>query len=182
MQHFSDCDGSAIFGISSKQVGICTNSYQHRIQFKVLTYFGGGRMSLGCSHKLQKSGGRMFLGCSQQVNKRLGTHVLRVLSNIEFCALAPDFFIIHFRLPYSKQALVFTLCVGTLADTFPRVFIFIVVFCIHLSSMHDCWFSISLDVSYHAPLWSIGPTTALGRSTASLCAALQDAVFSFQID
>jgi hypothetical protein len=33
MQHFSDCNGSAIFRISSKQVVICTNSYQHRMQF-----------------------------------------------------------------------------------------------------------------------------------------------------
>jgi hypothetical protein len=33
MQHFSDCDGNAIFGISSKQIAICTNSYQNPTQF-----------------------------------------------------------------------------------------------------------------------------------------------------
>jgi hypothetical protein len=51
MQHFSDCDGSAIFGIHSKQVAIWINSYQNRTQFdlfqtsskfEVLTYLGGG--------------------------------------------------------------------------------------------------------------------------------------------
>jgi hypothetical protein len=30
MQHFSDCDGSAIFRVASKNVGICINSYQNR--------------------------------------------------------------------------------------------------------------------------------------------------------
>jgi hypothetical protein len=33
MQHFSDCDGSAIFGISSKNTAISTNTYQHRMLF-----------------------------------------------------------------------------------------------------------------------------------------------------
>jgi hypothetical protein len=51
MQHVSDCDGNAIFGISSKQNTIRTNSYQNRTQFdfvqtsskfEVLTYLGGG--------------------------------------------------------------------------------------------------------------------------------------------
>jgi hypothetical protein len=60
---------------------------------------GGGRMSSGCSQKLQKrvgdacpqgalknckktGGGRMSSGCSQtSQKKRWGTHVLRVLSN-----------------------------------------------------------------------------------------------------
>jgi hypothetical protein len=32
MQHFSDCDGSAIFRISSKKGANRTNSYQHRMQ------------------------------------------------------------------------------------------------------------------------------------------------------
>jgi hypothetical protein len=56
-------------------------------QLKLLTYLGGGRMSLGCFQKLPK--------------KRWGSHVLRVLSHIEFCALAPDFFIFNFRLPHA---------------------------------------------------------------------------------
>jgi hypothetical protein len=38
--------------------------------------------------------------------KRWGTHVLRVLSKIELCALAPDFFLINFRLPYIGNILV----------------------------------------------------------------------------
>jgi hypothetical protein len=65
-------------------------------------------MSGGCSQTLQKkvgdacpqgalthyqeSGGRMSLGCSKKYN----------FLTIAFCALAPDFFIIHFRLPYGK--------------------------------------------------------------------------------
>jgi hypothetical protein len=52
--------------------------------FKTMPNNGGGHMSSGCF----------------QHREGWGSHVLRVLSNIEFCALAPDLFIIHFRLPY----------------------------------------------------------------------------------
>jgi hypothetical protein len=37
MHHFSDCDGSAIFGISSINLSIWTNSYQHRMEFDLFT-------------------------------------------------------------------------------------------------------------------------------------------------
>jgi hypothetical protein len=59
MQHFSDCDGSAMFGISP--VAIWTNSYQHPTQFDLfqtssklsLTWVGVQILqSLGCSQKL----------------------------------------------------------------------------------------------------------------------------------
>jgi hypothetical protein len=51
MQHFSDCDGSAMFRVSSKQIAIWTTSYQNPEQFdlvqtsskfEVLTHLGGG--------------------------------------------------------------------------------------------------------------------------------------------
>jgi hypothetical protein len=75
-----------------EQIAICTNPYQHRMLFDLfqtsskcwLTWVGVACMSLGCFQKLQR---------------RWGLHVLRVLSKIELCVLAPDFFIINFRLP-----------------------------------------------------------------------------------
>jgi hypothetical protein len=42
----------------------------------------------------------MSLGCSHKLQKRWGSYVRRVLSKIELCALAPDWFVINFRLPY----------------------------------------------------------------------------------
>jgi hypothetical protein len=72
MQHFSDCDGGAIFRISSNKFVICTKSYQNRRRFDLFRTSskfwrtdtnkkkGGGRMSSGCSQKLQKG------GCSQE--------------------------------------------------------------------------------------------------------------------
>jgi hypothetical protein len=46
IQHFSDCDGSAIFGISSKKVAIFLSKsdaiWLVSDQFKVLIYAGGG--------------------------------------------------------------------------------------------------------------------------------------------
>jgi hypothetical protein len=43
----------------------------------------------------------MSAGCSNTCFFSTGSHVLRVHSNIEICALAPDLFIINFRLPYT---------------------------------------------------------------------------------
>jgi hypothetical protein len=37
MQHFADCDGSAIFRISSKQIAIRTHSYQTRMDFDLFS-------------------------------------------------------------------------------------------------------------------------------------------------
>jgi hypothetical protein len=68
---------------------------------RILIKFG---CKLTCFRPVQSfdlGGGRMSLGCSKKLQKRWGTHVLRVLSKIEFCAQAPDFFIINFRLPYT---------------------------------------------------------------------------------
>jgi hypothetical protein len=45
----------------------------------------------------------MSLGCFQKLQKMWGSHVLRVLSNIAFCALAPDLFVINFRLPNGQE-------------------------------------------------------------------------------
>jgi hypothetical protein len=63
MQHFSDCDGSAIFRISSTQIAICTNSYQHRMQFDLF-----------------QTSSKFWLTC-------VGVHVLRVLSKVTKCCL-----------------------------------------------------------------------------------------------
>jgi hypothetical protein len=58
MQHFSDCDGSAIFRISSNNLSIWTNPYQHPMQFD------------------------LFQTSSKFWPTWVGVHVLRVLSNI----------------------------------------------------------------------------------------------------
>jgi hypothetical protein len=61
MLHFSDCDGSAIFRISSKNLAHCTNSYhigRNLTCFRPVQSFdllGWRSMSLGCSQTLLKS-------------------------------------------------------------------------------------------------------------------------------
>jgi hypothetical protein len=61
MQHFSDCDWNAIFGISSNNVSIWSNSYENPMQFDLFrtsskfwhTWVGDHSLkSLGCSQKL----------------------------------------------------------------------------------------------------------------------------------
>jgi hypothetical protein len=66
MQHFSDCDGNAIFRISSNNLSIWTNSYQNPTQFDLF----------------QNSSKFWSLGCSENFLEKVGVHVLRVLSKI----------------------------------------------------------------------------------------------------
>jgi hypothetical protein len=91
MQHFSDCDGSAMFRISSNKHTKCNNSYQHQTLFDMFQTSSKFWFTWVGSHVLRV--------LYTHWEKRWGTHVLRVLSKNEFCALAPDFLIINFRLP-----------------------------------------------------------------------------------
>jgi hypothetical protein len=76
MQHFSDCVGSAIFGISSNKVAIWTNSYQIPMHFdQVRTSSKCWRTWVGV-HSLQS------LGCFQKLFKHCTFKSLQLMDNI----------------------------------------------------------------------------------------------------
>jgi hypothetical protein len=108
MQHLSDCDGSAIFRISSKQIANCTNSYQDRMQFDL---FRTSSKLLRTDTKKERWGSHVLRMLSKIAKKRWGSHIPRVLPKMKCCALAPDLFTINFRLPYVDNKLLYMLTI-----------------------------------------------------------------------